>query len=197
MESACIVPSKIFFVTGNKKKLEEVVAILSAGAELPFSVESVKVDLPELQGWPGDIAKEKCRLAAKEVSGAVMTEDTSLCFNALGGLPGPYIKWFLEKCGHDGLNKMLAGFDDKSAYAQCIFAYTPNPETEPIIFDGRTPGKIVPAQGDNNFGWDPVFMPDGFQETYAEMDKDVKNSISHRFRALDKLRTYLIEQSKQ
>lgn len=54
-----------------------------------------------------------------------MVEDTSLCFNAYGGLPGPYIKWFLQKLGHEGLNAMLAGFEDKSAYAQCIFAYTP------------------------------------------------------------------------
>ena len=54
-----------------------------------------------------------------------MVEDTSLCFNACGGLPGPYIKWFLAKLGHDGLNRMLAGFEDKSAYAQCIFAFTP------------------------------------------------------------------------
>ena len=53
-----------------------------------------------------------------------MVEDTSLCFNAYGGLPGPYIKWFLKNLGHDGLNRMLAGFDDKTAYAQCIFAYT-------------------------------------------------------------------------
>lgn len=68
---------------------------------------SVKLDLPELQGEPEEISKEKCRLAAKEVGGAVMVEDTSLCFNALGGLPGPYIKWFLEKLGHDGLNRML------------------------------------------------------------------------------------------
>ena len=62
---------------------------------------------------------------ALQVGGAVMVEDTSLCFKAYGGLPGPYIKWFLAKLGHEGLNKMLAGFDDKSAYAQCIFAYTP------------------------------------------------------------------------
>ena len=54
-----------------------------------------------------------------------MVEDTSLCFNAYGGLPGPYIKWFLKNLGHEGLNKMLAGFEDKSAYAQCIFAYSP------------------------------------------------------------------------
>ena len=54
-----------------------------------------------------------------------MVEDTCLCFVALKGLPGPYIKWFLEKLGHDGLNRMLDGFDDRSAWAQCTFAYTP------------------------------------------------------------------------
>ena len=65
------------------------------------------------------------RLAELQVGGAVMVEDTCLCFNAYGGLPGPYIKWFLQRLGHEGLNKMLAGFEDKSAYAQCTFAYTP------------------------------------------------------------------------
>ena len=55
---------------------------------------------------------------------AVMVEDTCLCFNAMHGLPGPYCKWFLQKLGHDGLNRMLVGFDDKSAYAQCTFAYS-------------------------------------------------------------------------
>lgn len=65
-----------------------------------------------------------------QVGGAVMVEDTSLCFNAMGGLPGPYIKWFLKKLGHDGLNRMLAGFDDKSAYAQCIFAYSAGAKTK-------------------------------------------------------------------
>jgi inosine/xanthosine triphosphate pyrophosphatase family protein len=72
------------------------------------------VDLPELQGDdPILIAKEKCALAAKEVNGAVITEDTSLCFTALNGLPGPYIKWFLDKNGLDGLNDMIAFSEDK------------------------------------------------------------------------------------
>ena len=53
-----------------------------------------------------------------------MVEDTCLCFNAMHGLPGPYCKWFLQKLGHDGLNRMLVGFEDKSAYAQCTFAYS-------------------------------------------------------------------------
>jgi inosine triphosphate pyrophosphatase len=181
----------VYFATGNTKKLEEVVQILNSSEPLPYSVESVSLDLPELQGEPEDIAKEKCRLAARHVQGAVMVEDTCLCFKAMKGLPGPYIKWFLEKLGHEGLNKMLVGFEDTSAYAQCTFAFTPGPECEPVVFVGRTEGKIVPARGPTSFGWDPIFQPDGFDETYAEMDSAVKNTISHRYRALDALRTYL------
>ena len=79
---------KVTFVTGNAKKLEEVKAILSTGGALPFEVVSQKIDLPELQGEPEEISAQKCVLAAKEVGGPVMVEDTSLCFNALGGLPG-------------------------------------------------------------------------------------------------------------
>jgi inosine triphosphate pyrophosphatase len=188
-------PTAIHFATGNNKKLQEVVAILAAGDTLPFQVKAVKIDLPELQGEPEDIAKDKCRLAAKQLNAAVMVEDTCLCFNALGGLPGPYIKWFLEKLGHTGLNKMLDGFDDRSAYAQCTFAYTPSPDQEPLVFVGKTHGKIVAARGPSDFGWDPVFQPDGFDHTYAEMDKDVKNTISHRYRALDKLRSHLLSNS--
>jgi len=188
-------PPSIVFVTGNQKKLLEVTQILQQGGTATsdkFTLTSRSIDLPELQGEPQDIAKEKCRLAALQVQGPVMVEDTSLCFNALEGLPGPYIKWFLDKLGHDGLNKMLHGFEDKSAYAQCIFAYCTGPGTQVEVFIGQTHGKIVPARGENKFGWDPIFEPDGFGQTYAEMDKDLKNTISHRYRALDKLRARLI-----
>ena len=185
----------VTFVTGNKKKLEEVVAILSAGAaELPCDVTNTKLDLPELQGEPAEVAAAKVRLAAEEIGGPAMTEDTSLCFNALGGLPGVYIKWFLEKLGHGGLNNMLAAYEDKSAYAQCIFAYCAAPGAEPVTFVGRTAGKIVGARGPLDFGWDPVFEPDeGGGKTFAEMAKPDKNAISHRGRALAKLKDYLME----
>ena len=93
---ATAVLPKVAFVTGNAKKLEEVKAILSTGGALPVEIVSQKIDLPELQGEPEEISAQKCVLAAKEVGGPVMVEDTSLCFNALGGLPEPYIKWFLE-----------------------------------------------------------------------------------------------------
>jgi len=127
----------------------------------------------------------------QQVNGPVMVEDTSLCFNALGGLPGPYIKWFLEKTGHEGLNNLLAAYEDKSAYAQCIFSFCAGPGREVVTFDGRTPGRIVPARGPTDFGWDPVFQPDGFDTTYAEMPKAEKNKISHRYRSLARLQEWL------
>ncbi|PNH12352.1 Inosine triphosphate pyrophosphatase [Tetrabaena socialis] len=143
-------PAKVFFATGNKKKLEEVTAILASGQALPFVVEAAKLDLPELQ--------------ASRRAG-------------------------LLECG--------VGFEDKTAYAQCIFAYTPGPDYEPIVFVGRTPGRIVAARGPSDFGWDPVFEPEGFTQTYAELDKGVKNTISHRYRSLDLLRTYLLEHASK
>jgi inosine triphosphate pyrophosphatase len=101
-------------------------------------------------------------------------------------------KWFLTKLGHDGLNKLIAGFDDKTAYAQCVFSFCAGPDAEPITFDGRTPGRIVPPRGPTNFGWDPIFEPEGYNQTYAEMDKSLKNKISHRYKSLNLLREYLL-----
>lgn len=108
---------------------------------------------------------------------------------------------------------MLAAYEDKSAYALCVFSFSRGPEHEPITFEGRTEvsyigtyrtimlflttivtqGKIVPARGPTNFGWDPVFEPAGYDKTYAELDKEVKNSISHRYRSLAKLKEYLLQ----
>ena len=185
----------VHFVTGNQNKVKEVRAILGESCDEFFTLEARKVDLPELQGEPEDIAVEKAKLAAVDIGGPTLVEDTSLCFNALGGLPGPYIKWFLDKTGHDGLNNLLAAYPDKSAYAQCIFAYCEGPGKEVKVFIGRTEGTIVPARGPTNFGWDPVFQPDdecAQKKTYAELEKKTKNEIAHRFRALEKFRTFMV-----
>jgi inosine triphosphate pyrophosphatase len=180
---------KITFVTGNMKKLEELKSILGDS----FQLDNAKIDLPELQGEPEEVAIEKAKLAAKEINGAVLIEDTSLCFNALGGLPGVYIKWFFEKIGNDGLYKMLEGFEDKTAYAQCIFTYCEGPGKEPTTFVGITKGKIIKSRGLEGFGWDPIFQPDGFDQTFAELDKEVKNKISHRYNSLMKVKEYFEE----
>ncbi len=105
-----------------------------------------------------------------------------------------YIKWFLEKTGHGGLNNLLAAYSDKTAYAQCIFSYSQGPDAVPVTFVGRTHGRIVTARGPSNFGWDPVFLPDGFEETFAEMAPATKNTISHRFRSLELLREHLLHE---
>ncbi|KAI9096923.1 inosine triphosphate pyrophosphatase [Phlyctochytrium arcticum] len=175
------------FVTGNANKLREVQQIL---APTGIPLVSEKLDLPETQGTRASISADKARHAASILKRPVLTEDTSLCFKAMNDLPGPYIKWFLEGVGHEGLNKMLAGFDDKSAEAVCTMAYC-KPGEEPILFEGKTPGSIVPARGPATFGWDPIFQPDGFDKTYAELDKATKNTISHRFRALEKVMEFL------
>ncbi|XP_066158975.1 inosine triphosphate pyrophosphatase [Euwallacea fornicatus] len=180
---------KITFVTGNVKKLEELVAIL--GTTFPREVISKKLDLPELQGEIDEICIKKAETAYKQIGGPVLVEDTCLCFNALKGLPGPYIKWFLEKLGPEGLYSMLAGFEDKTAQAVCTFAYHPGEEGgEVLLFQGKTNGEIVIPRGPRDFGWDPCFQPTGYAVTYAEMPKAEKNKISHRFKALDKLKSY-------
>jgi len=162
-----------------------------------FNIKSKAIDLPELQGEPEEIAKEKCKFAAKEINGPTLIEDTCLCFNALKGLPGPYIKFFLEKLGHDGLNKLLAGYEDKSAYALCTFSLSWGANQDPIVFEGRTEGKIVPPRGPSKFGWDPIFQPDGYTTTYAEMTREEKNKISHRGRSLQKVIEYLNQNKNQ
>lgn len=185
----------ITFVTGNAKKLEEVKRLLGmdgGNSALPYHLTSMKIDLPELQGEALNIAREKCIVAATKVGGAVIVEDTSLCFNALNGMPGVFIKWFLDSCGHEGLNRMIADFDNKSAYAQTVVAFSSGPDHEPVLFDGRTCGKIVMPRGKLEFGWDPIFEPvEGGGKTYAEMTKEEKDAISHRSRAFSQTEDYL------
>ena len=92
---------------------------------------------------------------------------------------------------------MLVGFDDKTAYAQTVFAFTTGPGKDVHVFDGRTQGSIVPARGRLDFGWDPIFKPDeGEGKTYAEMSTEAKNKISHRSRSLDKLCSYWLENAE-
>jgi len=177
------------FVTGNSKKLEELRAIL--GTSFPREIVRESVDLPELQGEIEDICTKKAWTAYKHIKKPLIVEDTCLCFNALKGLPGPYIKWFLEKLGPEGLYTLLAGFEDKTAETVCTFAYHPGEEQGSVLlFQGRTEGVIVPPRGPRDFGFDSCFQPKGYEVTYAEMTKSDKNKISHRFKALDKVREY-------
>ena len=172
----------INFVSGNKNKLRELNEIFNENFK-DIEVKQLDIDLPELQGFPEDIVRGKLKLAlekSKNLEGPVLVEDTSLCFNAYGGLPGAYIKYFLKAIKPEGLYKMACAFKDHSAYAQSIYGLQKNAKDEPHLFIGRTEGEIVSPRGDNNFGWDPCFQPKNYKETYAEMEEDKKNKISHR-----------------
>ena len=183
----------ITFITGNAKKLEEFKAIMTGQLADMYTIKNMGLDLTEIQGTPEEIAKTKVKLAATKCKTPVLTEDVSLCFNAYNGLPGPYIKDFLGNVGREGLWKMVKNFQDKTAYAQCIFAFCAGPKAQPIIFSGRCDGKIVPPRGENMFGWDPVFQPAGFKKTFAEIPAETKNKISHRGNALAKVKKFLEE----
>jgi hypothetical protein len=104
-----------------------------------------------------------------------MCDETPL---RLCALLGPLLtlarKYFLKALGHAGLNNLLAAYPDKTAYAVCTFGYCGGPGQEPILFQGRTEGKIVDARGPPTFGWDACFEYEG--QTYAEMDKARKVS---------------------
>lgn len=189
---------QLTFVTGNVYKLQEVIAIL--GPQFPYKVVNREIDLPEYQGEPDDICRAKCKAAAEIVKGPVLVEDTSLCFSALGGLPGPYIKWFLEKLKPEGLHRLLHGFEDKSAYALCTFAFWEGPHdgengagNDILVFTGKTDGHIVAPRGPPHFGWDSCFQPEGNDQTFAEMPAELKNSISHRKKALEALRLHFVK----
>ncbi|QIW99007.1 hypothetical protein AMS68_004525 [Peltaster fructicola] len=183
-------PKELNFITGNANKLAEVQAILSS---TPVKLQSQALDLLEIQGTIEEISRDKCVRAAEQVKGPVLVEDTCLCFDAFDELPGPYVKWFLKALGVEQFHKLLAGFDDKSAQAVCTFAYSEGPGHEPIIFQGRTKGKIVAARGPTSFGWDACFEYEG--QTYAEMPKAEKNKISHRGKALQKLVDWLSKET--
>lgn len=176
---------KIIFVTGNKNKLREVNHIL--GEDI---LDNKSLDLEEIQGSVQEVSIHKAQTAAEILKCPVLVEDTSLEFDGMGGLPGPYIKWFLDKLGNQGLYDMLYKFD-KGAKAICTFAYCEGPGHEVQLFQGINQGTIVAPRGPAEFGWNQIFQPNGYDETYAEMG-DKKSTISHRYLALQKLKPFLM-----
>jgi inosine triphosphate pyrophosphatase len=181
--------SEIVFVTSNKGKLNEVKAILPG-----IKIIGNDLDLPELQGEPEEIVREKLKLAYSSLKKPVIVEDTSLCIEAfsepsgLSGLPGPYIKHFLAKMGKEKLSKLTILSGETKARASCIFGYMDKDGV--TLFKGEINGRIVAPKGASGFGWDSIFQPDGFKETFAEMGADNKNKISHRKLALEKMQSF-------
>lgn len=183
---------RILFLTGNEHKLREAKEILAE-----HDVEGRALDLPEIQSLdPERIIREKLRAAQARIpdrDAAIMVEDVSFLIGETG-LPGPFIKFFNETIGREGLVTFARAFGSERARAECHVGLL-LPGEEPEFFIGTVTGRIVDPRGESGFGFDPVFEPDGQpagkEQTYAEMASALKNRISHRRKALEEVRDRL------
>ena len=158
----------VTFITGNQHKAD----YLSRMLGLPLKHRAV--DLTEIQSTSlEEVVEHKVRQAYTIAECPVLVEDVALGFTALGGLPGPFIKFFVEAPnGLENLCRMLDGFDDRSAVAACVFGYCDGQQVK--LFRAELGGVIAkhPA-GDGGFGWDKIFCPDGYGgRTRAELYAD-------------------------
>lgn len=184
--------NKIYFVTSNLNKLLEVQNILKES-----EIRRINIDLLEIQGTPEQVVIHKLDEAMKHTNKyPILVEDTSLSFDCMSNnetsLPGVYIKWFLHTLGNEGLVKMVQSFENNKATATCVLglAWRVDGEVKKMLFRGDDTGTIVNSLNDG-FGWDPIFKSDENNKTYAEMSIDEKCKISHRAKALEKLKSWL------
>jgi XTP/dITP diphosphohydrolase len=128
----------------------------------------------------------------------VFADDSGICANALNGEPGVFSARFagLPSDDEKNLQKLLAeleGKDDRSAYYKAVICLIWN--GEPYFFEGVCIGTIIEEKrGDGGFGYDPIFIPDGYEQTFAELPLDIKNTISHRGKAVQAMVAFLKEQ---
>lgn len=180
---------KIYFVTGNKGKVKEAEEILN----IPLEIK--EIDLDEIQELDLEkIALHKTNQAYEMVKKPLIVDDVSVEIDAWGGFPGPLIKWMLKKENDSAklLLKMLTGEKNRKAKARLAVGFHDGHKAH--VFYGEVNGRIAgDIRGENGFGWDPVFIPDGQEKTYAQMTTQEKNDISHRRIALDKLKDFLKE----
>ncbi|MBA3733071.1 non-canonical purine NTP pyrophosphatase [Patescibacteria group bacterium] len=173
----------LYFITGNKGKLVEVQSILG-------NVEGLDIDIPEIQDIDANkIIKAKLIEAQKHHAGEFIVEDNSLYLEALNGLPGPLIKWFMKTIGNLGLHRLAESFGNFKAEAKVIIGFSDSNKNI-SFFEGSIRGTIVSPRGEG-FGWDPIFQPEGYSETFGEMSAEEKNKISMRKIAVEKLREFL------
>jgi len=166
---------QLLLVTGNQHKLREWQAFMPEG----MSLNSVDLDLVEIQSAdPIEIVTNKVRLAYQKLQKPVVVEDVSAGLDKWKGLPGPYIKTFIEELGQDALFQLANMEEGTGAVVSCSAAYFDGSQL--LTFRADVHGTVVAPRGDSSFGFDVTFVPDGYDQTYAEMPPELKNAISHR-----------------
>lgn len=189
---------EIVFASRNKGKIAEVSALLTP---LGISVQSaLDLNLPDVEET-GKTFEENAKLKAFSACNLTgkpaLADDSGLCVKALNGAPGVYsARYAPERDFVKGMQKLLteienSGSKDRSAYFACVLVLA-YPDGSFQSFEGRVDGHIdVKPHGTGGFGYDPLFVPEGQNQTYAELSPAYKNKTSHRARAMEKLKAYL------
>jgi non-canonical purine NTP pyrophosphatase (RdgB/HAM1 family) len=175
---------KITFITGNQNKADYLAKYLG------FPVRHKKLDLDEIQSLDlKKIVEHKVRQAYAQIKCPVIVEDVSLEFEALGGLPGPFIKFFVEKNLYDAMCAIVNG-RTRRATGRCIFGYFDGKNMK--FFEGKIGGAVAarPA-GNNGFGWDKIFIPKGYKVTRAELSEEEYRKVYLKIRPLARVKKFL------
>ncbi|MFW5885211.1 MAG: non-canonical purine NTP pyrophosphatase [Patescibacteria group bacterium] len=174
---------KVALVSTNPNKIKEYKELSGDGVNFDF----IQSELPEIQAIESkEVAEYKVIEAYKRFKKPVIVEDTSLHLEAWNGFPGALVKWLVNYLSTQGLLDLAKKGKNKRAVAKCVIAHFDGREI--AFFEGAVYGKITDERLGHSgldFGFDPVFIPDGYSQTFAEMGKE-KNKISHRFLALQK-----------
>ena len=192
---------KLVFATNNKHKLQEVRDIIGSGVEiLSLSDINCNDDIPETADTLDGNALIKARYIYEKYNVNCFADDTGLEVDALDGAPGVYSARYAGD-GHDSEANMkkllenLTGKNNRNAQFRTVIALIIDGEEK--LFNGIVKGTITEEKmGDSGFGYDPIFIPEGFSESFAQMSSEQKNSISHRYRATKQLSDYLKEKYK-
>ena len=188
---------KIVFATNNKHKLEEIKDILGKNFEIVSLTEiGCHEDIPETGSTLQENARQKSTYVVEHYNQNCFADDTGLEVEALNGEPGVYSARYAEGTDHDSeanMRKLLAKMEGQSNRKACfrtvISLIIDGVEHQ---FEGKVEGRIATEKhGKEGFGYDPIFIPEGYDKSFAELGEEIKNQISHRARAVKKLAEYL------
>ena len=190
---------KLVFATNNKNKLKEVQAMLTNFEIVSLADINCFDDIPETANTLEGNAILKANFITEKYGLNSFADDTGLEVEALNNAPGVYSARYagIDNNAEANMNKLLTELEKKeNKKAQFRTAVALNIEGKQFIFEGICKGEILSSkQGDSGFGYDPIFMPTGYEKSFAEMDMKEKGKISHRGKAIQKLVTFLNEYS--
>lgn len=192
---------KIVFATNNQNKIKEIQSILPPSIEI-ISLESIGCheDIPETAATIKGNAILKANYVTQKYGYDCFADDTGLEVDALNGEPGVFSARYAgeQKSAEDNMDKLLLNLNNeanRNAHFKTVIAL--NLKGEQYLFTGIASGTItLEKNGNQGFGYDPIFRPEGFQETFAQLSLETKNAISHRGKATQELIAFLNDNSE-